>query len=57
LPTPDREARRDAAIRTPAEWIEEIRDLRRRGAVAEANRRLADFRSAFPDYPLPDDLR
>ncbi len=50
-------AKREKTIANPAEWIEEIRALRRKGATQEAERRLREFRTAFPDYPLPDDLR
>jgi hypothetical protein len=40
-----------------AAWLEEIRALRRQGKHEEAARRLAEFRTAYPDYPLPDDLK
>lgn len=42
---------------TPAAWLEDIRQLRRQGQATEAERRLQEFRRAFPDYPLPEDLR
>ena len=55
------EAKREAAAplppRIPEAWIEEIRDLRRQGRPAEAERSLREFRAAYPDYPLPEDLR
>ncbi|MDQ5877824.1 MAG: hypothetical protein QG638_556, partial [Pseudomonadota bacterium] len=38
-------------------WLEEIRALRRQGREDEAARRLAEFRLAYPDYPLPEDLK
>ncbi|MBK9445954.1 MAG: hypothetical protein IPO00_07630 [Betaproteobacteria bacterium] len=38
-------------------WLEEIRALRRQGQHEAAARRLIEFRSAYPDYPLPDDLK
>jgi hypothetical protein len=38
-------------------WLEEIRSLRRQGREEEAARRLAEFRTAYPDYPLPEDLK
>lgn len=38
-------------------WLEEIRQLRRQGRHEEASRRLAEFRLAYPDYVLPDDLK
>lgn len=42
---------------SPEAWIEEIRTLRRQGQEEAAARRLAEFRAAYPDYRLPDDLR
>jgi RNA polymerase sigma-70 factor (ECF subfamily) len=57
---PRREAlRKEAAgaARTPEQWLEEIRRLRREGREAEADAALAEFRKAHPDYRLPDDLR
>ncbi len=48
------EAKREAAtLRTPAAWLEQIRELRRLGKHDEAARELAAFRRAHPDYPLP----
>jgi hypothetical protein len=38
-------------------WLDEIRSLRRQGREEEAARRLAEFRTAYPDYPLPEDLK
>lgn len=46
-----------SVLSTPAAWLEEIRQLRRQGHAVEAERRLQEFRQAFPDYPLPEDLR
>ena len=45
------------AVKAPKTWIDEIRQLRRAGAEAEAQAQLAAFRRAYPDYPLPDDLK
>lgn len=45
------------ASRTPAQWIEEIRRLRQVGDEVAARAQLAAFRRAYPDYPLPDDLK
>jgi hypothetical protein len=39
----------------PARWLEEIQRLRREGKQADAERELADFRKAYPDYPAPAD--
>ena len=55
------EAKRETAAPLPPPkpeaWIEEIRKLRRQGQPAEAERSLREFRAAYPDYPLPEDLR
>jgi hypothetical protein len=40
----------------PERWIEEIRELRRRGRATEAEASLKAFRERYPDYALPDDL-
>lgn len=40
-----------------AAWLDEIRALRRQGRHEDAARRLAEFRTVYPDYPLPDDLK
>ncbi|MCG6873921.1 MAG: hypothetical protein LJE97_02395 [Betaproteobacteria bacterium] len=44
------------ALRSPEDWIAEIRRLKKAGQTEEANRLLAEFRDRFPDHPLPDDL-
>lgn len=46
-----------AAARAPELWIKEIRELRRQKKWSEAERSLAEFRQAYPDYRLPEDLR
>jgi hypothetical protein len=50
-------AAKRAVPRPEAVWLDEIRELRRQGKLEEAARRLAAFRTAYPDYPLPDDLK
>ncbi|MFA7292407.1 MAG: hypothetical protein WC023_09180 [Rhodocyclaceae bacterium] len=50
-------AAKRAVPRPEAVWLDEIRELRRQGKQEEAARRLAAFRTAYPDYPLPDDLK
>jgi hypothetical protein len=41
----------------PEAWIAEIRALLRAGQNDEAAQRLREFRAAWPEYPLPADLR
>jgi resuscitation-promoting factor RpfA len=50
-------AAKRAAPLSPEAWLDEIRALRRDGRRDEAARRLDEFRRAYPDYPLPADLR
>lgn len=38
--------------RQPVEWLAEIAELRRQGRTAEADASMAEFRRAYPDYPL-----
>ncbi len=45
------------ALKAPEAWLEEIRSLRRQGKFPEAKRGLREFRAAYPDYRLPEDLR
>lgn len=42
--------------RTPEQWIMEIRALRGAGREAEAQTALKQFRLAYPDLPVPEDL-
>jgi len=53
---PLQESRQDA-LRTPEEWIREIRELRRAGRETEWRAALARFRERYPDYGIPADLR
>ena len=61
LAEPALEAKREAATalpqKSPEAWLEEIRSLRRQGRLAEVERSLREFRTAYPAYPLPEDLR
>lgn len=49
--------KRSSEARSPESWVAEIRELRRQGQNAEAERRLAELRRAYPGYPLPEDLK
>lgn len=46
-----------ALARAPEQWLEEIRQLKQQGKEKEAAEALAEFRKAYPDYRLPEDLR
>jgi len=46
-----------ALARAPEQWLEVIRQLKQQGKEKEAAEALAEFRKAYPDYKLPDDLR
>ena len=39
----------------PQKWLEEIRELRRAGKVADADRAWQQFREAFPKFLVADD--
>ena len=40
-----------------AKWLDRLRELRKIGRAADAERLVAEFRRRFPDAALPDDLR
>jgi hypothetical protein len=46
-----------ALARAPEQWLEDIREMKKQGKEKEAAEALAEFRKAYPDYKLPDDLR
>jgi hypothetical protein len=41
----------------PERWLERIAELRSRGKHAEADKALAEFRRAYPDYRLSEVMR
>jgi hypothetical protein len=43
-------------VRTPEEWLEELRRLKASGRTDEFVKDLAEFRKRYPDYKLPADL-
>jgi len=47
----------ESALRTPEDWVAEIRRVKQAGRVDEANRLVTELRARFPDYVLPEDLR
>lgn len=46
-----------ALARTPEQWLEDIRQMKKQGKEKESAEALAEFRRAHPDYRLPEDLR
>jgi hypothetical protein len=53
----DKAEKAKKAIKTPEQWLEDIRRLRREGREPEAQAQLAAFRQAYPDYRLPEDMK
>jgi hypothetical protein len=47
----------ESELRTPEDWVAEIRRMKQAGRIADANRLVAELRVRFPDYVLPEDLR
>lgn len=45
------------ARRMPEEWVIEIRSLRRAGRESDAQAALGQLKLAYPDFPIPDDLK
>jgi hypothetical protein len=43
-------------VAAPEAWLQQIRELRAAGRIAEAAQSLARFRGRYPDFVLPDDL-
>lgn len=48
--------RKQAAQRSPQAWLEDIARLKREGRDNEATEQLAEFRKAYPAYPVPESL-
>jgi hypothetical protein len=46
----------DQKVRTPEEWLEDIRRLKTQGRTEDVAKELAEFRKRYPDYKLPADL-
>jgi hypothetical protein len=43
-----------AVTRSPEQWLQGIADLRRQGRHEEADKALAEFRRAYPDYKISE---
>ena len=54
---PRKEAVGAALARAPGQWLEDIREMKQQGKEKEVAEALAEFRKAYPDYRLPEDLR
>ena len=52
-----RSAAPTAAREPPEKWLDRIAELRSRGRHAEADKELAEFRRAYPNYQLSDVMR
>ena len=50
------EALEESALRDPESWIEALLELQASGETDALRAGIAAFRSAYPDYPLPDEL-
>jgi resuscitation-promoting factor RpfA len=50
-------AKSERLVRSPDDWIEEIRRLKKAEQTSRAREQLAAFRRAYPDYRLPEDLK
>jgi uncharacterized protein (DUF2461 family) len=53
----EKRAMAQAAPEKPERWLERIAELRSRGKHAEADKALAEFRRAYPDYRLSEVMR
>ena len=45
------------AVEPPEQWLERIAELRKQGKHEEADKALAEFRRAYPDYRLSEEMR
>jgi hypothetical protein len=41
---------------SPEQWLQGIADLRRQGRHEEADKALAEFRRAYPDYRISEPM-
>jgi hypothetical protein len=53
----DKRAMAQVVPEKPERWLERIAELRSRGKHAEADKALAEFRRAYPDYRLSEVMR
>ena len=56
-PAPEARAMAKLAVEPPEQWLERIAELRKQGKHEEADKALAEFRRAYPDYRLSEEMR
>ena len=55
-PTEDMEDAAEAVISAEV-WLDEIRELQKQGKLDEARQRLKEFKAAYPDHAIPEELK
>jgi serine/threonine-protein kinase len=53
-PAPEARAMAKLAVEPPERWLERIAELRKQGKHEEADKALAEFRRAYPDYRISE---
>ena len=53
-PAPEARAMAKLAVEPPEKWLERIAELRKQGKHNEADKALAEFRRAYPDYRISE---
>jgi hypothetical protein len=53
-PAPEARAMAKLAVEAPEQWLERIAELRKQGKHEEADKALAEFRRAYPEYRIPE---
>ena len=53
-PAPAARAMGKLAVEPPEQWLERIAELRKQGKHEEADKALAEFRRAYPEYRIPE---
>jgi hypothetical protein len=55
--TDDASAAEEDRVEPPQAWIERIRVMHAQGRYPQAQAELKAFKTRYPDYPVPDDLK
>jgi hypothetical protein len=55
-PAPEARAMAKLAVKPPEQWLERIAELRQLGKHEEADKALAEFRRAYPDYRISETM-